>query len=98
MQKERSRLIPKVKAVQGQTRGSYGACSVSEGLRAAGESCGRTKAATLMKLVGVEAKQKKKYRVTTNSKQNLPVAPNLLKRNFVVSEQDCAYCGDIMYI
>lgn len=51
-----------------------------------------------MKLAGVEAKQKKKYRVTTNSKHNLPVAPNLLKRNFAVSEQDRVYCCDIKYI
>jgi putative transposase len=51
-----------------------------------------------MKLAGVEAKQKKKYRVTTNSKHNLPVAPNLLGRNFEVSEQDRVYCGDITYI
>jgi putative transposase len=98
MQKERSRLIPKVEAIHRQTRGSYGARRVSEELQASGEPCGRTKAATLMKLAGVEAKQKKKYRVTTNSKHNLPVAPNLLERNFEVSEQDRVYCGDITYI
>ena len=98
LQKERSRLIPKVKAIHRQTRGSYGARRVSEELQAEGESCGRTKATTLMKLAGIEAKQKKKYRVTTNSKHNLPVAPNLLERNFEVSEQDRVYCGDITYI
>ena len=98
MQKERSRLIPKVKANHRQTRGSYGARRVSEKLQAEGESCGRTKAATLMKLAGIEAKQKKKYRVTTNSKHHLPVAPNLLERNFEVSKQDRVYCGNITYI
>lgn len=98
LQKERSRLIPKVRAIHQQTRGSYGARRISEELRAEGESCGRTKAATLMSLAGVEAKQKKKYKVTTNSKHNLPVAPNLLERNFYAPEPDRVYCSDITYI
>ena len=38
-----------------------------------------------MKLAGVEAKQKKKFKATTDSKHDLPVAPNLLERNFEVS-------------
>lgn len=51
-----------------------------------------------MNLAGVEAKQKKKYSVTTNSKHNLPVAPNLLDWEFDVSEPDSVYCSDIMCI
>ena len=46
----------------------------------------------------VEAKQKKKYKVTTNSKHNLPVAPKLLERHFEVSEPGRVYCSDIKYI
>ncbi|MFT5726848.1 MAG: putative transposase [Desulforhopalus sp.] len=98
LQEERSRLIPKVKAIHSKTRGSYGARRMSKELQAEGEHCGRAKAATLMTLAGVEAKQKKKYKVTTNSKHNLPVAPNLLERNFEVSEPDHVYCADITYI
>ena len=51
-----------------------------------------------MKLAGVEAKQKKKFKATTDSKHDLPVAPNLLERNFEVSEPDRVYCSDITYI
>ena len=51
-----------------------------------------------MKLSGVEAKQKKKFKATTDSKHDLPVAPNLLERNFEVSEPDRVYCSDITYI
>ena len=51
-----------------------------------------------MGLAGVKAKQKKKYKATTDSKHDLPVAPNLLERNFDVSEPDCVYCSDITYI
>ena len=97
-QQEQERLIPKVKTIHKQSRASYGARRISEELTAQGESCGRTKAGSLMKLAGVEAKQKKKYKITTDSKHNLPVAPNLLERNFTVSEPDRVYCSDITYI
>jgi len=97
-QLERERLIPKVKAIHKQTKESYGARRISKELEAQGESCKRTKAGTLMKLAGATAKQKKKFKATTDSKHNLPVAPNLLDRNFKVSDPDCVYCADITYI
>jgi len=97
-QKERDRLLPKVKAIHHQTKQSYGARRISKELEAHGESCGRTKAATLMKLAGVCAKQSKKFKATTDSKHNLPVAPNLLNRNFEASVPDIVYCSDITYI
>ena len=97
-QQERERLIPKVKSIHRQTKESYGARRISEELEAQGESCGRTKAATLMQLAGVSAKQRKKFKVTTDSKHNLPVAPNLLNRQFRVKEPDVVYCSDITYV
>lgn len=97
-EKERERLVPKVKAIHNQVRGSYGARRISEELTAAGEQCGRAKAATLMRLAKVAAKQKKRFKATTDSKHNLPVAPNLLKRNFSVPKPDSVYCSDITYI
>jgi transposase InsO family protein len=51
-----------------------------------------------MKLAGVSAKQKRKFKVTTDSKHNLPVAPNLLNREFEVAVPDQAYVSDITYI
>lgn len=95
---ERDRLIPKVKEIHRKVRGTYGARRMSVELIAEGEACGRTKAATLMKLATVAARQKKKFKVTTNSKHKLPVAPNLLERNFTVSRKDTVYCSDITYI
>jgi transposase InsO family protein len=51
-----------------------------------------------MRLAGVAARQKKKFKATTDSKHNLPAAPNLLERNFEASEPDRVYCSDITYI
>ena len=51
-----------------------------------------------MKLAGVAAKQKKKFKMTTDSKHNLPVAAHLLDRQFEVNEPNKVYVSDITYI
>jgi len=51
-----------------------------------------------MRLAGVSVKKRRKFRVTTHSKHNLPVAPNLLGRQFSVSEPNRIWAGDITYV
>jgi transposase InsO family protein/transposase-like protein len=97
-QVERDRLISKVKEIHRKVRETYGTRRMSIELTTEGESCGRTKAVTLMTLAMVKARQKKKFKVTANSRHKLPVAPNLLNRNFTVSMKDTVYCSDITYI
>jgi putative transposase len=48
--------------------------------------------------LGLPCKQKRKFKATTNSTHNLPVAPNLLNQDFKVSGPNQAWCGDITYI
>ena len=43
-------------------------------------------------------KAEKEIQSTTDSKHNMPVSPNLLKREFNVLQQDRAWVGDITYI
>lgn len=95
---EYERLIPLVQQVDKDSKGTYGARRIAKEISKTGTPCGRTKAATIMVLADVEAKQKKKFKVTTDSKHNLPVAPNLLDREFTVSEPNRVYVGDITYI
>jgi len=51
-----------------------------------------------MKHADVAVRQKRNFKVTTDSKHNLPVAPNLLNREFKVERPDTAYVPDITYI
>jgi len=97
-EQERERLIPKVKEIHKASKGTYGSRRVARALESAGASCGKHKAGTLMKLAGVKAKQRKKFKATTNSRHNLPVAPNLLNRRFYIKEPDRVWVGDITYI
>ena len=51
-----------------------------------------------MNAAGVAVKQRKKYKVTTNSNHKQPLYPNVLERQFSTSHPDEAYVGDITYI
>lgn len=80
-------LLSEIRQIHKQTRGAYGARRIAEKLQAKGYPVGRYRAGSLMKKAGLSATQSKKFKVTTNSKHKLPVAPNLLNRNFDVTDQ-----------
>jgi putative transposase len=48
---------------------------------------------------GIRARGKRRFRVTTtDSRHDLPIAPNLLNRNFTVAAPNPAWVGDLTYI
>ena len=51
-----------------------------------------------MKQHGIRARGKRKFVVTTDSKHNLPIAPNLLNRDFQPAQPNAVWAGDITYI
>jgi transposase InsO family protein len=91
-------LIPVVQEAHRIAKGTYGSRRISQEVELHGTACGRRKARKLMKLADVPAKQKRKCKVTADSKHKLPVAPNLLNREFNVAASDRVYVSDITYI
>ncbi len=51
-----------------------------------------------MRKLGLRAKGKKKFKVTTDSNHNLPVAANLLDRDFSTTAPNQKWVSDITYI
>jgi transposase InsO family protein len=51
-----------------------------------------------MKRQDLRAKAAKKFKATTNSKHNLPVAPNLLQQDFNATAPNQKWVGDITYL
>jgi len=96
--RENGKLILLVRQVHREADGTYGTRRMVKALHAHGVSCGRCRARTLMRVAGVSVTRKKKFRVTTDSNHNLPVAPNLLNRQFDVSLPNHSWVGDITYI
>ena len=91
-------LLSKVRQIHGETRGSYGSRRMSEKLRSQGHDVGRYRARGLMRKASVSVKCRKKFKKTTDSKHNLPVASNLVNRNFQVDRPDAVWCSDISYL
>ncbi|MGH8399369.1 MAG: IS3 family transposase, partial [Gammaproteobacteria bacterium] len=60
---------------------------------------GKRRVQRLMQQHGIRARGKRRFRVvTTDSRHDLPVAPNLLNRNFTAAAPNQAWSGDITYI
>lgn len=91
-------LDPKIKSIFTAHHGRYGAQRITDDLHELGEICGKNRIARRMQHIGLRAKAKKKFKVTTDSKHNLPVAPNLLARDFTTTVPNQKWVGDITYI
>jgi putative transposase len=77
--KEDERLKVAIKAAHKRTRESYSARRLQPEPAADGFNAGRDRIARLRRELGIRCRQKPKFKATTNSKHNLPVAENLLE-------------------
>lgn len=78
---------------------TYGSPRIHEELRRRGIRISRRKVAKMMKKMGIRSQIKLKYRPnTTDSKHNLYVAENLLKRAFNVDKPSKVWVSDLTYI
>ena len=90
-------LVVQIRAVYVAHRGAYGWPRVWRELRAQGIRVGKQRVQKLMRQHGIRARGKRRFRVTTDSRHGLPIAPNLLHRNFTVAAPNQAWTGDITY-
>lgn len=91
-------LCQRMKSLFVESRQSLGSRQMSKQLCKEGFEIGRYRARTLMKKLGFEVKRKKRFVLTTDSKHTLPVAKNLLNREFMPAEQNRVWTTDITYI
>jgi len=80
------------------SRRIFGGTKITEKLRNKGEKVGCGLVAKIMREKGLRSRVVKKYKVTTDSKHNLPVAENLLNREFTASKPNEKWVSDITYI
>jgi len=95
---ENERLVAKIKALHDQSRGLYGSPKIYQSLRRDGEAVNHKRVERLMKDHSIRAKRAKKFRQTTDSRHALPVAENVLERNFTAAHPNAVWTTDITYI
>jgi len=106
-------LLVHIRVVYAENSGAYGWPRISTPARTdrlpgtpvwrqlcrQGIRVGKQRVQRLMQKHGIQARGKRKFRVaTTDSRHDLPIAPNVLDRNFIVAAPNLAWVGDSTYI
>ncbi|WP_146625875.1 IS3 family transposase, partial [Shigella sonnei] len=81
-----------------RTRETYGTRRLQTELAENGIIVGRDRLARLRKELRLRCKQKRKFRATTNSNHNLPVAPNLMNQTFTPTAPNQVRVADPTYV
>lgn len=87
-----------IRVIHENNRQLYGERRIKSELADLGKHVSRKRVGRLMKEEGLKCRTKRKFKATTDSSHNKPVADNLLRREFNRKRPDQAYVGDITYI
>lgn len=91
-------LSQRIRSIYEQKKQRYGSPRITAELREEGFSCSKNRVARLMRKQGITARTKRRFRVTTNSNHNLPVAKNLVEMQFNPEKKNSLWTTDITYI
>jgi putative transposase len=94
----RDGLVVQLKAIHQEMKARYGSPRLHAELVARGQTCCVNTVAQLMRAHGIAAKTKRKFRCTTDSNHDRPVAANVLDRQFEPSSPNQAWAADITYL
>jgi putative transposase len=95
---ENDELRLQVKAAFKAGRKNYGTRRIKDALKKQETRVSRRRIGRLMREEDLRVQTKRKFKVTTDSNHDKPIAPNLLEREFTVNTPDTVYVGDITYI
>lgn len=94
---ENRKLLETIKKIHEMSRRAYGSPQITNNLPPE-QKASRGRVARLMKANGIHSKVTKKYKATTNSNHNLPVAENIINQDFTTSKPNQKWLSDITYI
>jgi len=93
-----AQLLAVIQAIHKELKGAYGSPRMVRELRGRGIPAGKPRVERLMRENGIRARHKRRYKATTDSTHTLPIAENLLDRNFAPAAPNQAWSSDITYI
>lgn len=95
---ENRKLLVEIRAVYNESRQTYGSPRIYRTLKKRGLCCSENRIARLMRTHGIQAKQTKRFKATTDSRHRLPVAENVLDQQFESAACNETWAADITYI
>jgi putative transposase len=97
-EQRRDVLVVEIRAIHAEVKARYGSPRIHAELAARDQKCSVNTVAKLMRANGIAAKTARKFRCTTDSNHDLPVADNRLDRQFNPCGANEAWVADITYI
>jgi putative transposase len=91
-------LVVKIKALHAENRGTYGRPRITDELNAQGAKVSQKRIGRLMRENDIAGRHLRRFRKTTDSSHKMPVAPNLIERQFNAKGPNQLWAGDITYI
>lgn len=95
---ENKTIVEEIINIHGKSDKVFGSPKIHDALIKKGLKCNKKRVVRLMNEYNIRSKTKKKFKITTDSKHNNPVAPNILDRKFTVNKPNKVWVSDITYI
>jgi transposase InsO family protein len=93
-----NQMVAVIRSIHTELHGAYGSPRMVRELRARGFTAGKERVERLMRHNAIRARHKRCYKVTTDSRHGLPVAENLLDRQFTPAAPNQVWTSDITYL
>ena len=94
----RADLLARVGEVHAEVKARYGSPRVHAELSARGVACCVNTVAKVMRAGGIRARTSRRTVRTTDSRHHMPVAPNVLGRDFTPAGPNESWCADFTYV
>ena len=92
------RLSKEIRTIHHEVNGIYGHRRIMAELTAMGHECARHRVARLMREAGLCVRSRKRWRLVSNSRHDLPIAPNHLDRQFSSDRANRHWVSDMTYV
>ncbi len=87
-----------IREIYWRNKGRYGVPRITDDLRDLAVPCSENRVARRMRHMGLRAVQARKFKVTTDSNHDKPVAPDLIEQDFSAQAPNQKWVSDISYI
>nr|MDA3878552.1 IS3 family transposase [Halothiobacillus sp.] len=91
-------LLKEIKVVHKNAREAYGTIRTTDALNRAAIGCGKQRVGRLRRQNDIWDRRRRRFVVTTRSKHNHPIAPNLLNRRFDAPVPNRIWVADVTFI
>ena len=95
---KRQQLLDRILEIFEESNQTYGSPRIYEQLRSEGFKCSKRTVEELMRKHEIASQRRRKFIATTDSNHDMPIAPNVLDREFEVETVDEVWVSDITYI